>query len=783
MALNPDVSFDNDTSDGNAHVTVAAPTAASPTYIAFVLPYSNNGSATVPQVVLKDRVPEGTSIYQSDGATYNGSVLINKKPGKVASGGNVEITDNGRTLLFHVGDLAPGANGFVVYKVRVLGPGESGAPSVDTVLSTSGSVLSSPFLSHDYIGQPDGDDITVVGRYNYYLESTQYTSNTADLSQGITYEIYYQNTGTRKSKILEIDDPIPAGTQYVGCELLDGNHQSLPGIGIPAGAVDVPTDPANGTLVFHPPAFTGSGKVKPGDSGFIRVFFLPLGDGRRVFTHTPSIPGSSFGTASAVRPGGTRARVEALLGAVTRAAGSDAKVTSSNRTRADDSSLAKSFVTLATPMVMVEGQTSEIFVGAGSLSDTPLNVSNAGFLTVTLPKGVQFVSSFDLGTDLASYRTATTSDGLTQVLIDFPNGLTAHGAAVAKFLVRPQTGAAGTAVAFPGVGLGLDPGTAYAIQTGPVNVQILPASHASVSTIQSQVAGTVLQTVSTSNPLLHEFVSNINDGSRIVLVAGADALSVTNGAIIVPLLGTPGNVLAMGPSSTVGGQGGARQTSTARGDFKCSTGLNTDVVIDAAAGRNNTTLPAQSADTLLHAVTTNAGGNGVSLGALTILNGGGHNIISQDGNGLVSEKGNGLTGQTVTGVISNDGGTFAAGLSHAAALTTGGKSPISDAGGNLAAKGLVISNDGGTFVSTLGGNAVHAAGTNGIIGENSSGILGENGSGLVGTADNTAGLSATAGGCLHQVGSTSGIISQDGNGLLPTTAVSPRSFDKAPSRR
>ena len=446
----------------------------------FALPYANTGGATAHDVIIQDRVPAGMTLYEPGTGAYNGSILINGVPGDPGNAAQLEILDSGRTLRFHLGNVKAGKIGFVLYKARVLGPDEAGAPSVDSVLTSTGSVISSDSLKNTYIGQPDGRDITVTGKYAYYLEPTQYSSNTTGPDQGVTYETRYLNTGTKASKVLEIDVPVPAGMAYVGAELYDLNHQALPGNGIQDGAVMVPANPASGTVVFRPPLFTASGKVGKGEGGIIREFFQPLpnalANGYRVFIHAPTIAASSYGTASAFSPGS--ARPQKAGGPTTRGDAAPATADPTNATRVDDPSIPRLFIALALPMSMTEGQTSEVFVAAGSLNGQPLNDFASGELIFTLPPGVQFGEG-EVGTDPAFFSTQTNAAGLTQVQVSFANGLAANGAAVAKFTVKPQSGTASpTPLVFPGCALGFDPRSPVALQTGPVKVRVLNAAEA-----------------------------------------------------------------------------------------------------------------------------------------------------------------------------------------------------------------------------------------------------------------------------------------------------------------
>ena len=755
--LNPDVSFETSSVvDGFYATTVAAPTAQKATYVAFVLPYANSGGATATDVVIQDRVPAGMTLYEPGTGVYNGSILINGKPVDPGDAAKLEILDDGRTLRFHVADVKAGKSGFVIYKARVLGPNEAGAPSVDSVLTSSGSVLSSTSLSRTYIGQPDGRDITVTGKYAYFLEPTQYSSNTTGPDQGVVYETRYVNTGTKASKILEIDVPVPAGMVYVGRELYDLNHVALPANGIQPGSTEVPADPTSGTVVFHPPLFTSSGKVAAKDGGIIREFFQPLpnalANGYRVFVHSPTIPATSYGMTNAVSPGVTRVRK--AVGPVTRNAVGPATTGASNTTRVDDPSIPRLFIALAMPMSMTEGQTSEVFVAAGSLNGQPLNDFAAGELLFTLPPGVQFGEG-EVGTDPAFFSTQKTAAGLTQVQVSFGNGLPANGASVAKFTVKPQSGTAGTTpLVFPGCALGFDPRSPVALQTGPVKVQVLSAADAArlaagPGQIQGQVTGTALTSVDTSNPLLKDFVSHINGTSRTIIIAGASALSITNGAVVIPLLGSSQNVLAMGPATAVGAQGAARQVKTADFSFNAATGAGMDITVGQATGSGGT-MPAQSAAALTTGVGSGTANNGVKLGVVNILNGGASNVVSNDGGSLIGDDGSSLTGVQVSGVIARDGAGLAAGNGNTSGL-------VSNSSGTLQNAALLIGQDGNGLIATKGGSALAASGANLV--SNSSGTL-------TGTSDNTVALHATASGNLVQVGSTTGLVSNSSGTIV-----------------
>ena len=763
-AIDPDVSYESsDTAGQLATATVKAPAAGKPTYIAFILPYSNDGGATASNVVIQDRVPEGTSIFEPGAAAYNGSVIINGQPGNPSSGGNLEILDNGSTLRFHIGDLKAGKSGFVIYKVRVLGPGEAGAPSPDSVITSSGSVLSSTSLSNTYIGQPDGQDLTVVGTYAYYMESTQYTSNTTPIAEGVVYEIYYVNTGTRASKIFEIDDPVPAGLQYDGFELLDGNHKPLPSANLPAGAVDAPADPTSGTVVFHVSDFSPKGKIKAGESGYIRVYFTPLStalaDGHAVFVHSPVVPGSSYAT-SARRTGGAVPRTAGRPSSPrTLAAGSTPGISSTNATRVDDTAVSKMFLVEAAPMAVVEGVIHEVLVAMGSLNDTP---ENAGQIIVTLPPGMDY--NYVVG-DVAPENVQTAPDaasGGTQVQIT-PYTIPAHGAI--KFQVRftPHSGSASQApLVFPNTQVNYF-NQSISLQTGPVHVRVLTVSQANaIGAMRGQIASSALTDIGATSPSLQEFTDNIGIGSRTLVVSGASAVSTNSGVVLLPLLGSDNGMLVMGPSSQLVLGNGIDNETSYFSDFQIASGPASNITIGAVPAPSGAMLPAQDAGSLVANIRSAAANNAVAISAANLLNGGAVNLISQDGNGLISQDGNSLSGKTISDVVSNDGGSFGAGRSNTnslignaggALIGNAGGTLIGNAGGTLLANAPVVSNDGGSLLATHGGYAMAASGAN---------IIGLNGSGLVGTPDNTVALHATASGNLVQMGSTSGLVSEGG---------------------
>ena len=210
-----------------------------------------------------------------------------------------------------------------------------------------------------------------------------------------------------------------------------------------------------------------------------------------------------------------------------------------------------------------------------------------------------------------------------------------------------------------------------------------------------------------------------------------------------------------------------------------------------APGLEGATLPLQSAQNLLGNVTSAASGNGVKIGALSLLNGGGSNIISQDGNGLISQDGNGvigenssgLTGQMSTADVGSSGVSVAAGVGNSNLISQDGNGLVPSSGGTLLAAG-VISNDGGSVITTQGGNVLSGSGAAGVISNDggSARPTGEvrpggdpttrsepwraldasggtaSGPVQVGTPDQTAVFHATPAGILIQVGSTTGLF-------------------------
>ena len=397
---------------------------------------------------------------------------------------------------------------------------------------------------------------------------------------------------------------------------------------------------------------------------------------------------------------------------------------------------------------------TDIFVIEGSLNDQRINDTVAGDPIVVLPKGFAFGQTL-LGTDTASATPTQNADGTTSVDVDFVNELAGHSASVARFTVIPQSGTASQiAVPFPGCGVSFAFNEALALQTGPVNVRVLTQSEAAaLLALKGQIAGSVLRDVDTSSKLFNGFTSNLNAASHTAVIAGASGVSVSNGAFVIPLLNS--NVLAMGPAGTVGAQGQAKSAATTRFDYVFATGATTDVTIGSAAGRNGAITPLQTTGVMLGAITTNAAGNAVTVGGATLMSGGGGNVISNDGGSIISQDGGGITtGVTASSLVAKDGGSYGAGLANTSGIIS------QDGGGIISQDGNgVISSTGGSLVATQAGLVIFASGTNGIIGENSSGAIGENSSGLLGTPDQSNAKDANAGGCLNQVGSATGLVS------------------------
>jgi uncharacterized repeat protein (TIGR01451 family) len=165
--------------------------------LTYTLSYANNGAQTFNQLVLVDTLPAGTNF---ESATDGGQLV-------------------GRDVRWNLPSLPPGTNGRVRFTLRIAngypigqvisnvaritGPGLPGEIQSNTANTTVGPVLPT--------------QLTVTKQVN-----TPQAAPGAEL----TYSITYVNTGQQTANGLELEDPLPANTQFLGADSggqLDGN--------------------------------------------------------------------------------------------------------------------------------------------------------------------------------------------------------------------------------------------------------------------------------------------------------------------------------------------------------------------------------------------------------------------------------------------------------------------------------------------------------------------------------------------------------------------------------
>lgn len=258
---------------------------------------------------------------------------------------------------------------------------------------------------------------------------------------------------------------------------------------------------------------------------------------------------------------------------------------------------------------------------------------------------------------------------------------------------------------------------------------------------------------------LDPYAANFNSNSRQIQVGGASFVHVTNGSVVLPLLGN--RVMAIGPNDKVQASGynviaDDGSNCVAVGD-SYTPGFQ---IVGVSAPNRSAWSPGDIIDGLRHNSTSI-----VAAGAGNIVAAGAGNLIGTDGASLISNANGLASGITLRPIAANivaagAGNIVAAGAGNIVAagslnlLANGGTGLIGTDGASIVAAGAgnLISQDGGTLVAAGAGNIV-AAGAGNLV----------NAGGLNMLANDLPKLIGTDGASLQAIG---------GSSILPTKANS-----------
>jgi uncharacterized repeat protein (TIGR01451 family) len=167
-------------------------TVASGANLTYTINYSNNSAVNVPNVVITDPLPAGTTFVS-------------------ATGGGTYIAPN---VVWNIGTVNAMTSGSVSFTVTVNLPGGS------TVTNNNYTIRSGD-------GEPNGGPPVITTVSEPILRVTKGAADTVYTGENLTYTLNYSNIGTAAANNVVISDPVPAGTTFVsataGGTLVAGN--------------------------------------------------------------------------------------------------------------------------------------------------------------------------------------------------------------------------------------------------------------------------------------------------------------------------------------------------------------------------------------------------------------------------------------------------------------------------------------------------------------------------------------------------------------------------------
>jgi uncharacterized repeat protein (TIGR01451 family) len=163
-------------------------TAAPGDTLTYTLTYSNPGQQAVSQVAIVDPIPQGASFSSAD-------------PG-------VQFT--GTAVQLNVGTLAAGASGSFSFRVQI-----NNGVAAGTQINNQGRIGS------PQIGQPTLSNVVTTTVSSAQVRLTldkQVDKASAPAGDTLTYTLTFANSGTQTFNQLQIVDPLPANTTFVGSD-------------------------------------------------------------------------------------------------------------------------------------------------------------------------------------------------------------------------------------------------------------------------------------------------------------------------------------------------------------------------------------------------------------------------------------------------------------------------------------------------------------------------------------------------------------------------------------
>jgi uncharacterized delta-60 repeat protein/uncharacterized repeat protein (TIGR01451 family) len=691
----------------------------------FDLLYYNLGEAGAERSYIQERVPQGTAIIA-------GSVRLNGAPFK-----GFTLTDKARTLVVPIGSVGAGAFGTVSYSVRSL-PRSKGGPLVDSYMVFEGGYIGSASLGGTVDVNPDRLLVKLVSPVTFdtpmvAVPSRAPPADPATQTPGdvVSHFIGLQNNGGIRAKNVRVTNPIPAGAKFRGAKFLNVNLAEI--TTLPSG--DTLAMPAvgaeTGAVVFR------YADLAPGEKAFMRV---DLEMTEKVLTLDPP----ELVNQPTVEHGPVRVAQRALLSAA--AGPTPVRPVQGDylqeRTGVVNSSVPRFFLGVMAPAAVRKG---DQFWYQGFYGNTG-DVGGTATIRLKIPPGTAIFNLANLNTDGPDPTVFAEEEGPGNVLITayipphtrqaFELRCLAVGDA-GKVIVSSHHRISGAG--FPEVAARNPLATyIYSDEAG-----FDPAS------ARSAVEAAVLEATGV-NVAYGKESENFKNGLRQIsaksigtILVGADYITLTNGAFIVPMGGGQVLVGAAGIISNDGASIIANDGASIISNDGASI-ISNDGASIISGGAGNIRFPGLAGFTgsTTAASLLNDPNRIVAGGAGNVLNLGGHNLFAgSNGTALVNNAGSGVLNTnyfhpTAASIISGGAGNIISGgagniisggagniiSGGAGNIVAGGAGNIiSGGGGNIISGGAgnltgFISNDGGSIVTMSGGNIISGGGGNIISG-------------------------------------------------------------------
>lgn len=625
--------------------------------LSFVLVVSNYGGLPAEKVSVTDRVPAGCKLVPK-------SVRVND----VSAGALLEV--NGRTLNFQLGNVAANKFAVISYQLEILGSGPD-APKPGATLYSVGAEVGAMNLQSRSDSAPERLPIRIEEPVEVRVSHFSKTGG-SEVGKPTTYVMNYRNEGTRIARGAKIINPAPQGTKYRPGSAVIRNKKA-------GQSIDVSK---SGVVTFN------LGDVPPESGGSVEVAFdvkasvldLALPE----VVNRPYI-GTSSTKSDLVLPGSSSAK-EAAKGYIAE-----------DRNPVLDLTIPKLFVARIAPQSVQKGNQFIYQIIVGNSSD--LEVGGVGGVVFEIPKGAQYLSS-SAGIYSASGNKyfASFNHFTGNAAVKFP----AHSARMVTVLLK-ATGAVGDVI---------KDSTCYLYSKDTLEVYVPPAAtmiidgDARTSTNQVRIAGAQLgalgldSSVAMLDDRVAAAVGQINDESVSTRIGGASYVQMTNGALLVPLLGED-KILAIGPASLIGNDGSTLIGND--GSTLVAAGGGNLITFNGLIGNDGSTLVGQDGSTIMSKIRTNDPANLVAAGGGNLVAAGGGNLVGNDGASLI-----GNDGSTLAATIAS----FLSGPNPAYLVAAGGGNFLGDTGKGLLVTdaATVLLNNSEALVAAGGGNLFAAGG-------------------------------------------------------------------------